>query len=92
MNQKYIFTNDWISGFTQSDGSFVISFDSRKSGLPVRPQPIFNITQSINELDMFIALQKYLGVGRVLPFFFPLAPYTLKSKLKLISRRLKLST
>ena len=65
MNQKYIFTNDWISGFTQSDGSFVVSFDSRKSGIPVRPQPIFNITQSINELDMFIALQKYLGVGRV---------------------------
>jgi hypothetical protein len=26
MKNKYLFTNDWISGFTQSDGSFVVSF------------------------------------------------------------------
>lgn len=63
MKNKYLFTNDWISGFTQSDGSFVISFENKTNGIPIRPRPIFNLTQSINELEMFIALQKYLGVG-----------------------------
>lgn len=65
MKKNYKFTSDWISGFTQSDGSFVISCDRRKKGIPVRPQPIFNLTQSISEYDMFVALQKHLGVGRV---------------------------
>lgn len=65
MKKEYNFTYDWFSGFTQSDGSFVISFENRKIGIPVRPQPVFNLTQSIEELDMFIELQKYLGFGRV---------------------------
>lgn len=65
MNKKYNFTLDWISGFTQSDGSFVVSFETRKEGMPIRPRPIFNLTQSIAELDMFIALQKFLGVGKI---------------------------
>lgn len=34
-------------------------------GVPVRPTPIFNITQSIVELDLFIAIQKHLGVGKI---------------------------
>lgn len=62
MTKNYLFTNDWISGFTQSDGSFVISFENKNNGIPIRPRPVFNLTQSINELEMFIALQKYLGV------------------------------
>lgn len=63
--KNYFFTNAWISGFTQSDGSFVVSWDKQKKGIPVRPQPIFNLTQSISDYDMFVALQKHLGVGRV---------------------------
>jgi hypothetical protein len=59
------FTLDWFVGFTQSDGSFVISFENKKDGLIIRPQPIFNLTQSIIELEMFIELQKFLGVGRI---------------------------
>lgn len=65
MTKNYLFTNDWISGFTQSDGSFVISFENKNNGIPIRPRPVFNLTQSINELEMFIALQKYLGVGLI---------------------------
>ena len=65
MNNKYIFTNDWISGFTQSDGSFLVCFEKQKTKIPIRPSPTFNLTQSIDELEMFIALQKYLGIGRV---------------------------
>jgi hypothetical protein len=59
------FTLDWFVGFTQSDGSFVISFENKKDGLIIRPPPIFNLTQSIIELEMFIELQKFLGVGRI---------------------------
>jgi hypothetical protein len=64
-NKKYKFTPDWLSGFTQSDGSFVVSFQNQRIGIPIRPIPIFNITQSIIELELFMELQKYLGVGRV---------------------------
>lgn len=64
-NKNFIFTNDWICGFTQSDGSFVVSFENQKNGLPIRPKPIFNITQSVKELEMFKALQNYLKIGRI---------------------------
>ena len=60
MNKKYNFTGDWIAGFTQSDGSFVVSFEN-----PIRPRPLFNLTQSNTELEMFEALQNHLGVGRL---------------------------
>jgi hypothetical protein len=65
MKNKYNFTGDWISGFTQSDGSFVVSFLKQKKGLPIRPQPVFNITQSIVELEMFKALHNQLGIGKI---------------------------
>lgn len=63
MKKNYKFTGDWISGFTQSDGSFIVSFLNQQKG--VRPQPVFNITQSIVELELFTALQQYLGVGKI---------------------------
>lgn len=65
MNKNFNITPDWISGFTQSDGSFVISFMSTKNGIPIRPVPIFNITQSKIEFDLFIEIQKKLGIGKV---------------------------
>jgi len=65
MKKKYNFTRDWISGFTQSDGSFVVSFLKQKKGVPIRPQPVFNLTQSIVELEMFKALHKQLGIGKI---------------------------
>jgi LAGLIDADG endonuclease len=58
-----------VSGFTQSDGSFSVLFDKVKRvhglRLPVRPRPVFTITQSLKELDMLIAIQKFLGVGTI---------------------------
>jgi hypothetical protein len=74
MKNKYLFTNDWISGFTQSDGSFVVSFFNKTNfikttplsrSLPIFPRLVFNLTQSMEELEMFTELHKYLGVGRV---------------------------
>jgi len=65
MNKNFNITPDWISGFTQSDGSFVISFMSQKIGIPIRPVPIFNITQSKIEFDLFIEINKKLGIGKV---------------------------
>ena len=64
-NRMFNITSDWLSGFTQSDGSFVVSFQKQKIGIPVRPVPIFNITQSINEYDLFLEIQKYLNVGKI---------------------------
>jgi LAGLIDADG endonuclease len=67
IKKKINITNDWISGFTQSDGSFVISYSTIKTsrGIPVRPIPVFNITQSLIDYDLFIEIQKYLGIGKV---------------------------
>lgn len=65
MNKKFYLTPDWISGFTQSDGSFVVNYSTMKNGMPVRPTPIFNLTQSKVELDLFIEIQKYLGIGKI---------------------------
>ena len=66
MNKKnYNISNEWISGFTQSDGSFTISFISTKSGMPIRPVPVFNLTQSNLDYDLFIEIQKYLGIGKI---------------------------
>jgi hypothetical protein len=64
-NRIFNITFDWLSGFTQSDGSFVVLFQNQKSGIGIRPVPLFNITQSINEYDLFLEIQKYLGVGKV---------------------------
>jgi hypothetical protein len=36
-----------------------------KFGMPIRPVPIFNITQSKIEFDLFIEIQKKLGIGKV---------------------------
>jgi hypothetical protein len=65
MNNKYIFTPEWISGFTQADGSFTVSFEKREKGILYRPNPIFSLSQTNVEWDMFVSLQKYLGIGSV---------------------------
>lgn len=64
--RNYIFTSDWFAGFTQSDGSFIISFEKTSKGkLPIRPRPIFVLTQSRNEEVMFKSLQNYLKIGKL---------------------------
>ena len=65
MNKNFNITPEWISGFTQSDGSFVISYINTKSGMPIRPVPVFNLTQSNLDYDLFMEIKKYLGIGKV---------------------------
>jgi hemolysin-activating ACP:hemolysin acyltransferase len=67
MNKKRTFnmSSEWLTGFTQSDGSFVVSFENYKEGIPVRTRCIFNLTQSKEELELFNEIQKFLGVGIV---------------------------
>jgi len=38
---------------------------SKKIGIPIRPVPIFNITQSKIEFDLFIEINQKLGIGKV---------------------------
>ncbi len=64
-NKNYNFTEGWFSGFTQSDGCFTISFEKRKTGLFIRPKPIFVLTQDISELELFKKLQQHLAIGYI---------------------------
>ena len=65
MNKKFNITSEQISGFTQSNSSFVISYTISKSGILIRPIPVFNLTQSNLDYDLFMKIKKYLGIGKV---------------------------
>lgn len=65
MKNNFIFTPDWLSGFTQTDGSFTVSFEKRNKGILYRPSPVFSLAQTNLEYNMFISLQKHLGIGSV---------------------------
>ena len=58
MNKKFNITPEWISGFTQSDNSFVISYTISKSRITIRPVPVFNLTQSNLDYDLFMEIKK----------------------------------
>lgn len=62
-NREYKFSGGWLSGFSQADGSFTVVFDKRKSGLLLRPKPIFCISQHISELELFKQMQQHFGIG-----------------------------
>ena len=65
MNKKFNITSEQISGFTQSNSSFVISYTISKSGILIRPIPVFNLTQSNLDYDLFMKIKKYLDIGKV---------------------------
>ncbi len=64
MVEKSKFSSQWVSGFVQStNGCFTITFEKYKTGLYVRPRPIFCLAQDYSEVELFKSLLKYLGVG-----------------------------
>lgn len=64
LNSK--FTSAQLSGFTQADGNFHISFYRvAKSALGVRATPQFSLTQHIKDKALLENLKTDLGVGRL---------------------------
>lgn len=65
-NKNFKFTNGWLSGFTQADGCFTITFEKKKTGLLLKPRPIFVLTQHISEKELFKELHKWLDIGFII--------------------------
>lgn len=66
MKKIYNITPWWLTGFTQADGSFLVTFEHRPDGkLPFYPQPVFSLTQSERDRPMMEAIHAYLGVGQL---------------------------
>ena len=63
VQRDFRLTDGWISGFSQSDGCFTITFEKYKTGLYIRPRPIFILGQDYSEVELFKGILKYLGVG-----------------------------
>lgn len=66
MNMKYNFKWNpwWLTGFTQTDGSFGIHFSKRAKGLiPYGIRAVFTLTQSAIDYDMLIHIYNHLKVG-----------------------------
>jgi hypothetical protein len=64
-SKKFKFSPGWISGFTQADGTFLVSFEKINRGIFLRPRVVFSLTQSSIELPMFRELQNYLMIGNI---------------------------
>jgi hypothetical protein len=52
-NKKFL---DWFIGFTEGDGSFIVS----------KGKIYFDITQTINDIQVWVYIQKELGFGQIL--------------------------
>lgn len=66
MKKKINITPWWLTGFTQADGSFLVTHERLPGGrLPFYPRPVFSLTQSERELTMMLAIHAYLGVGQL---------------------------
>lgn len=63
LSRDFNLTGGWISGFSQSDGCFTMAFEKSKTGLYLRPRPIFFLGQDYSEEELFKGLLKYLGAG-----------------------------
>ena len=64
MKNLHNITPWWLTGFTQADGSFLVTHETRlDSKFPFYPRPVFSLTQSERDLPMMQAIHAYLGVG-----------------------------
>lgn len=60
-------TPDWICGFVEGEGSFVISIAKIKSSNSKQVRLIFKVTQHVKNVQLLYALKKFFGVGLVKP-------------------------
>lgn len=55
----------WVTGFTESDGSFMVSLEKKKGGLGVDVVPTYALSQNISELQLMRGIKEYFGVGYI---------------------------
>jgi LAGLIDADG endonuclease len=60
-----ILSPDWICGFVEGEGSFVISITKIKSSNSEQVRLFFKVTQHMKNVQLLYALKKYFGVGIV---------------------------
>lgn len=64
--KQFNFSPWWLTGFTQADGTFIIIVVKQPRGkFLYRFRPVFELSQSVTELNIMTALQKHLGGGRI---------------------------
>ena len=57
----------YITGLTEADGSFIISFEKNKEMLlGFRIVPIFNVTQHIDSINVLNELKNYFNCGHII--------------------------
>lgn len=67
MKKQFNFNPWWLTGFTQADGSFIISIKkSPRARFKYRFSPVFEISQGMHEFEIITALHKHLGGGRLI--------------------------
>ena len=55
----------WITGFTESDGSFMVNVVKKKGGLGVDLIPTYTLSQKIIDKSLMEEIKRYFGVGQV---------------------------
>lgn len=58
-------TPDWICGFVEGEGSFVISITDIKSSKSKQIRLIFKVTQHVKNVQLLYAFKSFFGVGLV---------------------------
>ena len=58
-------TPDWICGFVEGEGSFVISISKIKSSKFEQVRLFFKVTQHMKNIQVLYALKSFFGVGIV---------------------------
>ena len=60
-------TPDWICGFVEGEGSFVISITKIKSSQSEQVRLFFKVTQHVKNVQLLYAFKKYFELGIVKP-------------------------
>jgi len=60
-----ILTPDWICGFVEGEGSFVVVIAKGKSSKSEQVRLFFKVSQHVKNIQLLYALKKFFGVGLV---------------------------